>query len=111
MLAADLATLGRLWSSGFVVNASDNTVKEKEQALRAVRESRIASSAFDRSVERVVANGDLAISMGGEIVVPKGDRPDAGTGVSRRYSHVWQMIDGSWVLIARHANVVPAPPR
>lgn len=111
MLAADLAALDRLWSSGFIVNAPDDTVKGRDQVLRAVRESRIAYSAFDRAVERIVVSGDLAISMGGEVVVPRGDRPDAGTQVSRRYTHVWRTIDGSWVLIARHANVVAASPR
>lgn len=111
MLAADLATLGRLWSSGFVVNAPDNTVKAKEQVLEAVRDSRITYSAFTRTVERVVVQGDLAISMGGETVVPEGDPGGAGKEVPHRYSHVWRKIDGSWLLIARHANEVPAPRR
>lgn len=111
MLAADLATLGRLWWSGLVVNAPDNTVKAKEQVLEAVRDSRITYSAFTRTVERVVVQGDLAISMGGETVVPEGDPAGSDKEVPRRYSHVWRRIDGSWFLIARHANVVPAPPR
>lgn len=111
MLAADLETLGRLWSPGFVVNAPDNTVKAKEQVLEAVRDSRITYSAFTRTVERVVAQRDIAISMGGETVVRKGDLEGAGNEVPRRYSHVWQKIDGSWLLIARHANEVPTPPR
>jgi ketosteroid isomerase-like protein len=112
MLASNLVILDQLWSPAFVVNAPDNTVKSKEQVLNAVREARISYSAFDRTVERVVPSGDdLAISMGGEVVVPKGARPDAGTQVIRRYSHVWKRTHGDWLLIARHANVVPAPPR
>lgn len=109
MLASDLSTLDVLWAPGFVVNAPDNVVKAKNEVLQAVRESRISYSAFHRTVERIVVSGDLAISMGGEIVVPEGDRPDAGRQVSRRYSHVWRRIGGSWSLIARHANRVPAP--
>ena len=107
MLTADLATLESLWSREFIVNAPDNKVKSREEVLRAVRESRIRYSAFQRTVERVVFEGNCAISMGGEIVVPKGDRPDAGQEVSRRYSHVWKNSDGSWILIVRHANVIP----
>jgi ketosteroid isomerase-like protein len=110
MLAADLAGLDRLWSADFVVNAPDNEVKAKAQVLAAVREGRIAYSAFDREVERVVVHGDVAVSMGGETVVPKGDRPDAGKPLARRYSHVWRRIGGAWSLIARHANLAPAPP-
>jgi ketosteroid isomerase-like protein len=111
MLGADLAALARLWSDRLVVNAPDNTVKPKEQVLQAVREGRIRYSTFERTVERVVADGDVVVSMGGEVVVPVGDRPDAGQRLSRRYSHVWQRTGDSWALIARHANVVPQAPR
>jgi len=109
MLAADLPTLEQLWSRGFIVNAPDDRVKSRDEVLQAVREARIRYSAFHRTVERIVFRGDCAISMGGELVVPKGDRPDAGQNVSRRYSHVWQKSGGSWALIARHANVTRVP--
>jgi ketosteroid isomerase-like protein len=111
MLGADLAALARLWSDRLVVNAPDNTVKPKEQVLQAVREGRIRYSTFERTVERVVADGDVVVSMGGEVVVPVGDRPDAGQRLSRRYSHVWQRTGDSWALIARHANIVPQAPK
>jgi hypothetical protein len=108
MLAADTAALDAIWSAGFTVNAPDNTVKSKEQVLGAVRESRIAYSGFERTVERVVVlDADCIVSMGGEVVVPKGDRPDAGQRVPRRYSHVWKKVNGTWGLVARHANVAP----
>jgi len=109
MLAADLPTLEQLWSRDFIVNAPDDKVKSRDEVLQAVRDARIRYSAFRRTVERIVFRGDCAISMGGELVIPKGDRPDAGQNVSRRYSHVWQKRDDSWVLIARHANVTKAP--
>jgi ketosteroid isomerase-like protein len=111
MLGADLAELGNLWSERFVVNAPDNLVKSKAQVLEAVRDGRIRYSAFERTVERVVIDGDVAISMGGEGVVPVGDRRDAGQRLSRRYTHVWQRTGETWSLIARHANVAPAPPK
>jgi len=109
MRAADLSGLEQLWSRGFVVNAPDGQVKSRDEVLAAVREGRIRYSAFDRTVERVVLQGDCAISMGGELVIPTGDRPDAGQKTPRRYSHVWRKIDGAWVLIARHANVSRPP--
>lgn len=105
MRAADVSALEQLWSSGFVVNAPDGKVKSRDEVLSSVREGRIRYSAFDRTVERIVFRGDCAISMGGELVVPTGDRPDAGRKTPRRYSHVWQKSDGGWVLVARHANV------
>lgn len=108
MSAADVAALNRLWSPGFIVNAPDNRVKFRDEVLQAVEESRIRYSDFRRTVERVVVRGDCAISMGGETVTPEGDRPDAGQTLARRYSHVWRRSDGSWTLIARHANVIEA---
>lgn len=109
MGAADLPALEALWSAGLVVNAPDGTVKGREQVLQAVREGRIRYAAFDRTVERVVLHDDWAISMGGEVVVPVGDRPDAGRKTPRRYSHLWRTTGGVWRLVARHANV--SPPR
>lgn len=107
MRAADLPALERLWSPGLVVNAPDGQVKSHDQVLQAVREGRIRYSAFDRTVERVVLGDDWAISMGGEVVVPVGDRPDAGRKTPRRYTHLWRNADGAWSLAARHANVSP----
>lgn len=106
MLAADLATLANLWAPGFIVNAPDHRVKSRDEVLKAVGESRIRYSAFQRTVERVAVQSDCAISMGGEIVTPVGDRPDAGRTSSRRYTHAWRNRDGSWTLVARHANVI-----
>jgi ketosteroid isomerase-like protein len=107
MLAADLAALDRIWAPDSAVNAPDNAVREKSQVLAAVRDGRIRYSGFERTVERVDVRGDVAISMGGEVVVPKGDRPDAGQPLTRRYTHVWLRSGGRWALVGRHANVVP----
>jgi ketosteroid isomerase-like protein len=109
MSEGDVAGLKQLWSPGFIVNAPDHRVKPREEVLKAVEESRIRYSAFQRTVERVVVRSDCAISMGGEIVTPVGDRADAGRKVSRRYTHIWRNSDGSWTLIARHANVIETP--
>ena len=107
MLGGDLDALGRLFSEQLFVNAPDNRVKPKAEVLQSVRDGRIRYSAFERTVERVAVDGDVAISMGSEVVVPVGDRPDAGQRLSRRYTHVWQRTGDSWTLIARHANLVP----
>jgi hypothetical protein len=111
MLAGNVTELDRLWSPDFAVNAPDNTVKAKSQVLEAVRDGRIRYSGFERTVERVDLRGEVAISMGGEVVVPKGDRPDAGQTLTRRYTHVWLRSGGRWTLVARHANVVPPAPK
>ena len=109
MRQADLAALAAIWSEDFVVNAPDGRVKSRDEVLASVRDGRIRYSAFERRVDRVTASGDTWISMGGETIVPTGDRPDAGRTLERRYSRVWQRIDGAWRLVARHANVQAKP--
>lgn len=109
MRAADEAALAALWSPALVVNAPDNRVKSRDEVLQAVRDGRIRYASFQRTVERVVLDGDHAVTMGGERVVPTGERPDAGQTLSRRYSHLWRRSQGVWALVARHANVIPAP--
>jgi hypothetical protein len=60
MRAADVTALEQLWSRGFVVNAPDGKVKSRDEVLSSVREARIRYSAFDRTVERIVFQGDGA---------------------------------------------------
>jgi hypothetical protein len=39
-------------------------------------------------------------------VVPKGDSPMAGKDVRRRFTDLWKMEDGRWVLTARQSTIV-----
>ena len=106
MLAGNVADLDKLWSPNLLVNAPDNTLKTKDQVLQAVRTSRISYTSFTRRVEHVAVYGDMAITMGSEVVVPAGDRPDAGQEIHRRYTNVWRDEGGRWKLPARHAHIV-----
>jgi hypothetical protein len=44
--------------------------------------------------------------MGRETVVPKGNSPNAGNTINRRYTNIWMKRSGKWRLIARHASVI-----
>jgi hypothetical protein len=50
--------------------------------------------------------GEMVLLMGDERVVPKGDSPMAGREVRRRFTDVWKMEGGHWVLTARQATIV-----
>jgi ketosteroid isomerase-like protein len=108
VLAKDRARLAMLWDKDFVVNNPNNliVVSKADQTDRPVMQ--VARAGFAREVERVTVRGDLAISMGNETVIPGGDRPDAGRTVRRRYTNIWMKTEGTWRLIARHANVICA---
>jgi len=109
LLNEDLAALERLWSERFVVNNPQNTVSQDRAAvLDLVRRGLIRYSRFDRQIEAIRIQGDMAIVMGSEAVV----RRDAAAGqpaLPRRFTHVWRQVNGTWQLVARHANVVAGP--
>jgi ketosteroid isomerase-like protein len=109
VLNQDIPALERLWSDRFVVNAP-NTNRVgigRQAALDLVRRGLIHYSSFERRVEFIRVDGDVAIIMGGETVRPIGDAPSAGLTVQRRFTNIWKKDAGTWHLIARHANVIP----
>ena len=66
----------------------------------------IRYTSFERTVEAIRINGDVAIVMGAETVVPKGEAPRAGQTVHRRFTTIWAKDGSTWRAIARHANVI-----
>jgi len=109
VLNQDLSALERLWSDRLVVNTPLNRVNGKHDALDLVRRGKIHYSAFERRIEFIRIDGDLAIIMGAETARPIGESPFAGQTVQRRFTHIWRKEAGTWRLIARHANIIPSP--
>ena len=102
ILRGDLAALDKLWTEDFKVN---NPFNEVDRADR-IRSGAVTYSSFVREPESVLIHGDTVIVMGRESVVPKGDSPDAGKTINRRYTNIWMRREGRWRLIARHASVI-----
>ena len=111
VLGQDIAELERLWAEEFIVNNPQNQISPSREAVLAlVRRGLIRYAAFERRIESIRLSGDIAIVMGAETVEPVGDTPRAGRTVERRFTNIWRKQDGTWQMIARHANVVaPAP--
>lgn len=69
-------------------------------------------SSFERHIEFIRVEGNFAIIMGLETLVPNSDAPSAGLvagrPVNRRLTNVWKNEAGTWRLFVRHANVIPA---
>ena len=108
VLAGDTATLERLWSATLIVNNPQSSISaERGVVLALVRNGLIRYSSFERAIEAIRVDGDHAIVMGSEEVVPIGDAPHAGQTVHRRFTNIWKMKGTTWVMIARHANVIP----
>jgi hypothetical protein len=105
-LNADVDTLDRLLADGYVVNSPLQKVLDKAMLLELMRAGRIRHTAFEIDIERVIAQADTVIVMGRDSVT---DPPD-GVVSLRRFTNVWQMQDGEWRSIARHAHVVSRRP-
>lgn len=102
VLRGDLAALDKLWTKDFKVN---NPFNEIDKADR-IRTGAVTYSSFIREPESILVHGDTVIVMGRETAVPKGNSPDAGKTINRRYTNIWMKRKGKWRLIARHASVI-----
>jgi ketosteroid isomerase-like protein len=107
MLNQDVITLQNIWAPDFMVNAPFNRVTMgSQEVIGLVKKGAISYSSFTRNIEQIMVKGDMAITMGVEEVVPKGDTPGAGKTIERRYTNIWVKQNDTWQLTARHANVV-----
>jgi len=110
-LNQDYATLERFWSERFLVNAPNNQILlNRKSVLDHFRKGMTTRSSYERRVEHIRVDGDIAIVMGAEMITPTGNAPLAGQTVHRRFTNIWKKESGSWHLWARHANVIPPPP-
>ena len=112
-LKRDIPALEGLWSADFTVNAPNNQVVIGKRAVMEtfVRAGIINFSSFERHIEFLRVDGDFAVIMGSETLVPLADAPaaglKAGKQVVRRFTNIWRKETGVWRLYWRHANVVP----
>jgi ketosteroid isomerase-like protein len=107
VLAGDVEAIESFWSPELLVNGPHNQLLVGiEATLDMVRRAVIDFERFDRTVERVEIEPDIAVSMGSEGVMQRRG-PQAGQLIHRRYTNVWRHADDEWKLRFRHANVVP----
>ena len=109
-LNQDYTALERLWSEHFLVNAPSNRILPNRNAvLDWFRKGMTTRSSYDRRIEHIRVDGDIAIVMGEETVTPTANAPHAGQVVRRRFTNIWKKEGDAWRLWARHANVIAAP--
>jgi ketosteroid isomerase-like protein len=102
VLSGDLKEMDKYWTEDFMVT---NPFNEIDKANR-IRTGAVTYASLQRICEAVQIHENTAILMGKEIVVPKGNSPDAGKTINRRYTNIWMKIEGRWRLVARHASVI-----
>jgi ketosteroid isomerase-like protein len=94
-----------IWAPGFMVNAPTNRVVVGGQ-VEMVMAGVINYTSYKQEIEQILLKGDIVIEMGNETVVPVINNRKGGQTIKRRYTHIWAKENGSWKLIARHANEV-----
>jgi ketosteroid isomerase-like protein len=106
LIKDDHAAFSALLAEDLVVNNPQNSISIRGATGRRNTSGLISYSSYVRSVEYVGMLGEMVLLMGDERVVPKGDSPMAGKEVRRRFTDVWKMEGGHWVLTARQATIV-----
>jgi hypothetical protein len=94
-----------IWSPQMVVNTPANVVGTVEGTKAIFRAGGLKYLSFERTIEKITFNKDIAIVMGGEVIKPQGKQPNAGKTVSRRFTHVWAYTNNRWSIIARQATI------
>src|SRR5687767_13507046 len=97
VLKSDSAALfDKIWSPVMVVHTPANVVGTVEGTKQIFRAGGLAYLSFERNIEKITFNDNLAIVMGEEKIKPQGKQPNAGKLVTRRVTHVWKFSNNSW---------------
>jgi ketosteroid isomerase-like protein len=106
MRARDIESVKKFIATDLVVNAPINRVVDGANMLARLSRGEIAYD--DEGVSTVEFMGvrdDLVVVMGGGVLNPVGNAPNAGKTIRRRWTDVWKNIDGQWKMIIRQATV------
>lgn len=106
ILQGDTVQLSRLMSSAIVVQNPENTIVGYRQIINRIKEGKINYQRFERNIERISFNGNMAVVMGFEILVPTGQAKNSGKTVERRFTNVWIKEQEGWKLSFRQATIV-----
>lgn len=101
-LAGDIPTLDAMWDNRLLVNSPLNVVNDKARVLELLDTGRIRHSMDEVEIEHIARYGDVVVVMGRDTV----DGPPTNALTHRRFTNVWQLQDGTWRMIARHAQVI-----
>ena len=107
VLKSDSSVLfDKIWSANMVVNTPANVVGSVEGTKAQLRSGNLSYLSFQRNIEKITFNDNVAIVMGGETIKPQAHQLNAGKTITRRFTHVWLYKNNQWSIIARQATIV-----
>ena len=101
-----LALFDKIWSPNMVINTPANVVGTVEATKALFRSGGLNYSSFERIIEKITFNENLAIVMGVEKIKPQGKQINAGKVVTRRFTNVWMYSNNKWSIVARQATII-----
>src|ERR1035438_9773804 len=106
LIKDDHAAFAALLAKDLVVNNPQNSISIRGATGRRNTSGQISYTSYVRSIEYAGMLGEMVLLMGDERVVPKGNAPMAGKEVRRRFSDIWKMESGHWLLAPRQATII-----
>jgi hypothetical protein len=108
LMNGKVAEMKKNWDADFTVNNPFNVVQDA--ATGPIQTGVLTYSKFERNIEKVLHHDSVIIVMGNELVVPKtapkGSSHETNQPIKRRFTNIWMLKGGKWMIIARHANEV-----
>jgi hypothetical protein len=106
ILKGDSTILYKLWSPDMVIHNQANNVMTVEGTKTLLRTGKLNYLTFERFIEKITFNENLAIVMGEEKFKPQGLSRNAGKSVTRRFTNIWKFSNNNWNIIARQATII-----
>jgi hypothetical protein len=106
MKGDSISLFDKLWSPSMVINTPANVVGTVQGTKAMFRSGGLNYLSFERNIEKITFNDNIAIVMGGEIIKPQGKQVNAGKTVTRRFTNVWKYTNNNWSIIARQATII-----
>lgn len=109
ILTADTSLLAQIWAPEFMGTTPRNTIAPNRGAVfKNQQQGLIEYSSFERVIEHMQVQANLAITMGSELFVAKHDLQEAKADqpTKRRFTNVWMKRNGQWLQIGRHASII-----
>jgi hypothetical protein len=106
VLKGDSLTLFKIWSPNMVIHNPVNNVTTVEGTKMLLRTGKLNYASFERLIEKITFNENLAIIMGEEKIKPQGLSSNAGKSVIRRFTNIWKYSNNGWNIIARQATII-----
>jgi hypothetical protein len=101
-----LVLFDKIWSPDMVINTPNNVVGTVEGTKALLRSGGLNYLSFERNIEKITFNNNVAIVMGEEKIKPQGKQNNAGKVVTRRFTNFWMYANNNWSIIARQATII-----